>query len=1310
MSPFPRFLRNLFPAVFLAVAACRGAVTNPVPVAGWTLELIASAPDIQHPSVVCTAPDGRIFVGEDPMDIRTPKASVREGRILCFHPDGRRTVFATNLFAPFGLKYLEGKLHVLHNPRFTAFTDGGDRATGEFDLLEQTNPDPWALEWNDHVPANFKLAMDGYFYMAVGDKGLYGAVDRSGKRVDLHGGGVVRIRPDGTGLEVFSTGVRNIMDVALTSEDDVFTYDNTDENQWMGRLTHMVDGGFYGYPFDFIPQRPYTLWKLADYGPGAATGTLALTGGAFPAEWVDNLILADFGQRNLRRVMLERHVGTFREVRNEVLFTSVPDDFRPVGISESHDGQSLLICDWQFRDTKDTNAAVGRLWRLKATFATNAVAIPEWAVRLGLGRTADVAVTELLLGLDHPSKEVRLIAQRQLARLSSATVSLVSLTLNQSKSERARAHALWALSKSDSAEVANAIVTQKQASAFLRRQALRLLGGQTNRFESIRQALQDPDDSIRFEAATALGRINDIDSIESLLKLTTTGEPSWIYFAAGNALNRMGRTDPGVWSRLVNALDTNDIARRDALSYALRNTYEPKLVEELARFAREKGRNEESKALAIQLLGLVSRKVPAWKGEWWAYHPFRLQPPEHTVDWEGTRTIFESLLVAINDSVSAIRRASIEAVSKAGSPEITSALVGRYRIEDEPSLKLKLVQAISTAQDSEAEEFLLDLIRSPNVDEAMVEPALRAMAGKAGSNRRGDFGTALIDLAKKTTVHNALGEPICDGLGALKPEGAIVILGDYSQSDRPKVRAAAVRAIGQFGKDEALPVFYAMARESSLSIRQAGIEGLGRLKSPLATSVLMDAWRKPETKKEALEALLVNPDLAAVEAYVAGLTDSSRPVRENARRAFTMLGMPALEKMGAGGLAPQALKELRLAFADQPLILALPLFINAPKALTVADYEKYALENAGDAWRGQQLFFDPAGVACIRCHRVAEHGGLIGPELTTAGKQFGRSALIEAILYPSKSVREGYQTYLVETKDGETYSGAIKAESADSLTLADSSGEFRSIPKSRIETRTADTKSLMPEGLQDSLSQSEFADLVAYVELLQTNPTVIQVAQPPQGFRAMWSDGDLSSWSEISGRDAGSLENFMGTKTNWVWKDGFVDHNGQGGNLWLKKELGDFELSFEWRWPGEPTFENHPVIGPDGLEAKASDGAVRTERVLEAGDSGLLVRGFFKAQANLFCYPVGSGEFWEYREEAVGNDKRTFTPRARADRPIGQWNTMRVRMIGDRITVWVNDVEVVTETRLPGIPKTGPIGFQREHGKLQLRNLFIREL
>ena len=175
------------------------------------MELVAEAPKVQHPSVVACAPDGRVFVAEDPMDISLPQADAAEGRILCLHPDGHVTVFAEKLYAVFGLQYLEGKVYVLHNPKFSVFDDDNGVGRNRRELIEQTLPNPSALNWNDHIPANFRLGMDGFFYVACGDKGLHGAKGTDGSQADLFSGGIFRIRPDGTRLEVVAHGVRNIL-------------------------------------------------------------------------------------------------------------------------------------------------------------------------------------------------------------------------------------------------------------------------------------------------------------------------------------------------------------------------------------------------------------------------------------------------------------------------------------------------------------------------------------------------------------------------------------------------------------------------------------------------------------------------------------------------------------------------------------------------------------------------------------------------------------------------------------------------------------------------------------------------------------------------------------------------------------------------------------------------------------------------------------------------------------------------------------------------------------------------------------------
>lgn len=495
-----------------------GAAESPKTSADWKMELVASTPDVVHPSVVCAAPDGRVFVAEDPMDIRedTP-ANATKGRIICLNPDGSRTVFAEGLHAVFGMQYLQGNLYVLHNPQLTVFRDDAGVGRDGHDILTHTLEVPWALGWNDHVPANFKLGMDGWFYLAVGDKGLQGCKGSDGRVIDLNGGGIARFRPDGSGLEVFATGVRNILDVALNADDELFTYDNTDEHDWMGRFTHMVERGFYGYPHDFAPRKPYTLWMMHDFGAGAACGTVVNDDDGLPREMAGNVFIADFGKRQVTRVRVEPDGATYRMAEAEELFPNPPDGFRPVGLATSPDGRAIYICDWQRRDVKE-NVDVGRLWKLTWSGPSAAAPRPAWWLPLSMGRPADATTEELIGGLWHPARSIRLAAQRALsargrqASGGSLVADLKALLNDGAASDVARVHALWSLDAIDEAASVRADVMKLAGGAGgprLSAQAMRQLSQRrvAEALPTASRSLASDSAQVRFRAVTLLGRL-----------------------------------------------------------------------------------------------------------------------------------------------------------------------------------------------------------------------------------------------------------------------------------------------------------------------------------------------------------------------------------------------------------------------------------------------------------------------------------------------------------------------------------------------------------------------------------------------------------------------------------------------------------------------------------------------------------------------------------------------------------------------------------------------------------------------------------
>lgn len=1270
------------------VGAGQTPIFAPTPLPGWRLELVAHAPDLRHPSVVCTAPDGRIFVAEDPMDIVT-RAEEKLGRILCLQPDGRRTVFATNLHAVFGLQYLEGKLYVLHNPKFSVFRDDQGVGRDRVELIEQTNPKPWALDWNDHVPANFRLAMDGRFYVAIGDKGLFQCKGRDGSEVNLHGGGILRLRPDGTQLEIFSTGVRNILDVALTADDDLFTYDNTDEHQWMGRLTHMVDGGFYGYPHDFIPRRPYTLWMMHDFGAGAATGALAYNEDALPTEYRGNLFLADFGKRQVTRVRLERDGASFRVAGHQEMFREVPEDFRPVGLAWSPDGLSLYICDWQHRDVKVKSAEVGRLWKLTWTGPNLAQAKPNWWPALAMSQTNTVPTRQLLGALAHPSHAVRLTAQRALARGGRRQQEAALREVHPVVSDRttpvtARIHAIWALHALNGGQAARraVIAATSDPEPRLVRQAVRQIGERRTRqaVPALRELLRHPDATIRFQVATSLGRIGDPQVIPELLPALDETDP-FVRFAVFTAINRLARPALLAWPSVVAALTNSNERIREGAAFSMRETFELKLVDSLVRFLETKDRSAATQAgrvLAFQTLASLHHEPPSWQGEWWAYHPAKAPPPERTLAWAGTPRILDVLRSALG--------------------------------ENDPQLRLIAVNGLSAARDTQSAPVFRRLFSDDSIP-TVRQAALAAIVRIKDSSAVPLLVTNAIRTHADTPSRRAALEALAD-LGATNAVSEIVLL---LKAPSLELRLAAIASLGKLGGTAGVAALKGALANSPLEERRAALRALAQQRDKALVPDFLAAWQSPDLRADALSALARLSDPRALDAYLEGLASADPAIRDQSRQALAPLRagiLPALERRQTK-LLPPAVAELRRLFADDPQALRHPSLAITTNALEPADYERHALTNRGHAVRGQRVFFDESGVACIRCHAIAGVGGTVGPDLTLAGAQFSRAQLIESILFPSRAVREGYQQIIIETKDGEPISGALKADTADGVTLVDARGQTNLVPRAQITERRTSDLSLMPEGLHVGLSLDQFADLIAYMESRKADPRTPAPESAPTGFKSLLDQRTLSGSREVpAGTKRIDTATLGSTPQHWHVIQGILEHDGKGGDLWTEHEFGDFELRLEWRWPDAPKWELFPIIGLDSYEGKDANGKVRTERVLDAGDSGVLLRGLYKAQANLFCYPVGSGEVWEYRTDLTLSEtiRRGVTPKVCADAPIGDWNRMVVTVRGNQLSVRLNDLEVFTDAELPDLPPRGPIGLQHEHGRIQFRNVFIKEL
>jgi putative heme-binding domain-containing protein len=136
------------------------------------------------------------------------------------------------------------------------------------------------------------------------------------------------------------------------------------------------------------------------------------------------------------------------------------------------------------------------------------------------------------------------------------------------------------------------------------------------------------------------------------------------------------------------------------------------------------------------------------------------------------------------------------------------------------------------------------------------------------------------------------------------------------------------------------------------------------------------------------------------------------------------------------------------------------------------------LKSKADINKGEKLFVS----SCRTCHKAGKEGSTVAPNLTFISKKFGDRDLLNAIINPSAAVAFGYETWMITTKDNETYYGFLISDNEQSMTLRDVGGNNHLLEKSVIKTAKKQDKSLMPEAAQIRLSDQDLADIVGYLK------------------------------------------------------------------------------------------------------------------------------------------------------------------------------------------------------------------------------------
>lgn len=134
----------------------------------------------------------------------------------------------------------------------------------------------------------------------------------------------------------------------------------------------------------------------------------------------------------------------------------------------------------------------------------------------------------------------------------------------------------------------------------------------------------------------------------------------------------------------------------------------------------------------------------------------------------------------------------------------------------------------------------------------------------------------------------------------------------------------------------------------------------------------------------------------------------------------------------------------------------------------------------GDAAEGRVLF----QALCMACHQVKGEGREIGPDLSGAGAT-GVESLLRNVLTPNAQLESGYYRHDVTLTDGTVISGFLVAEDARSVTIRQIGADDRVIPRKDIRSHTISRHSLMPQGLIESLPESQVTDLFTYLKSLK---------------------------------------------------------------------------------------------------------------------------------------------------------------------------------------------------------------------------------
>lgn len=195
--------------------------------------------------------------------------------------------------------------------------------------------------------------------------------------------------------------------------------------------------------------------------------------------------------------------------------------------------------------------------------------------------------------------------------------------------------------------------------------------------------------------------------------------------------------------------------------------------------------------------------------------------------------------------------------------------------------------------------------------------------------------------------------------------------------------------------------------------------------------------------------------------------------KQLARHQVYFKGLPTRAELAAAAPA-EAEKPIAIVKADP----------DNPDQVGNMEFEtavEKTLALTASAQAGKELF---GSLSCRACHTDADGQAPKGPHLVDIGKRYKGLELVESILRPSAKIAQGFESYAFQLADGRVVTGFVVQESAQSVRIRDLTGVQQEFAQEEIEERQRQTQSAMPQGIADSLTPPQLADLVAYLQSL----------------------------------------------------------------------------------------------------------------------------------------------------------------------------------------------------------------------------------